>query len=55
MIETDGRKAKCINLSLREEIRDEFYKDEYITISFEDIVNGTIKQVKRKIDKYFKE
>lgn len=52
VIEIDDKKALCINLSIHEEIIDKFYKDELISVSFDMIADGTVKQVKRKIDKY---
>ena len=52
VIKVNGSIAECINLSLNENIRDEFYKDDKIIITFNMIANGIIKQAKRKIDKY---
>lgn len=56
VIKTDGIKAKCINLSLEEEIKKKFYSDEesMINISLEDLANGTVKPFRRKVDKFFK-
>ncbi len=53
----DEENAKCINLSLKENIRDKYYNDKetkYIKITFEDVANGNLRLVKRKIDKYLK-
>lgn len=44
--------AKCINLSLKEDIVKKYYKEDEITISFDMIADGTIKQFKRKVVKY---
>ena len=54
VIETDGKSATCINLSLSENIKERFYSDDEscIKITFDDMANGTIKQFKRKVDKY---
>jgi hypothetical protein len=52
VIETDGKVAKCENLSLKEDIRKKYYSDSPITISFKDIANGTVKLFRRKVDKY---
>ena len=54
VVETDGKTAKCKNLSLNEGIRDKYYndKDSLITISFEEIANGTVRPFKRKVNKY---
>lgn len=54
VIETEGFTAKCINLSLNEEIRNKFYSDDVIILNFNMIANGTVKQFKRKVDKYLK-
>lgn len=56
VVKTDGEKAKCINLSLLEEIKERFYSDEesLINLSIEDLANGTVKPFKRKVDKYIK-
>lgn len=54
IVETDGISAKCINRTLREDIREKYYNTEnlkYITISFDDIVNRNIKRVYRGIKK----
>jgi len=52
VVETNGKTAKCINLSLNEDIRSKYYRDSYINIGFEDIANGTVKPFRRKVDKY---
>jgi hypothetical protein len=52
VVETDGKTAKCINLSLNEDIRNKYYKDSFINIGFEDIANGTVRPFRRKVDKY---
>jgi len=54
IVELDDNNAKCINLSLRESVREKYYKEEFIKISFNDIANGNLRLVKRKIDKYLK-
>jgi hypothetical protein len=51
-IEIKENEVKCINLSLTEDVIDKYYKNELITISFDDIANGTIKPFRRKVDKY---
>lgn len=55
VMETDGKIAKCINESIKKEIVDRFYKEELITITLEDIANGTVKFFRRKIDKYLED
>lgn len=55
IVEVKDEKAKCVNLSLKESIKEKYYKDKdtkYINISFDDIANGNLKLIKRKIDKY---
>lgn len=57
VIKTDGKTAKCVNVSLKESVKRKYYGDEqtrYLTINFDDMANGNIKLVKRKIDKYLK-
>lgn len=52
----EGKKAYCINLSLKEDIRERFYKEEYIVVDYMMIANGTVRPYKRKnIEKYFNE
>lgn len=56
VVKIENKKAYCVNLSLKEDIRDNYYKEEYIAIDYMMIVNGTIKPFKRKnIEKYFNE
>ncbi|MFW6281271.1 MAG: hypothetical protein ACOC1O_00540 [bacterium] len=54
VIKINEGKALCINRSLKEDIREEKYPEslKYITISFDDVMNGTIKRVYRGIKKY---
>lgn len=56
-VEKDGN-AKCINLSLQENTRKQYYNDnetKYVSLSFSDIANGNVRLMRRKIDKYLKE
>ncbi len=54
IIKIKGKKAYCVNLSLKDEIREGFYKDEYVEIDYIMVANGTVKPYKRKnIEKYF--
>lgn len=55
VIEVNNDTAKCINLNLNEEIKEKYYKNHFIFLSYEDIINGTIKQVKRNVEKYTKQ
>lgn len=52
VVELKDNNAICINLSLKEGIREKYYNNEKIIISFNMIANGTIKQFKRKVIKY---
>jgi len=55
IIETDGYSAKCINRSINEEIQKKYYINEkikYITITFNDVLDNTVKRVYRGIKKY---
>ncbi len=55
VVEIDGKTVRCVNLSIKEEIRNKFYGDDetkFINISFDDIANGNLRLVKRRIDKY---
>lgn len=54
VVKVENKKAYCINLSIKEGIRESYYKNEYIVIDYTMIANGTVKPFKRKtIDKYF--
>lgn len=55
IVEIDGNTAKCVNLSINEEIKERFYKNKYVFVCYEDIITGVVKTVKRNIDKYIKE
>ena len=55
IVETDGFTAKCVNRSLNDTIQEKFYiNDEVrnISISFNDILDNTVKRVYRGIKKY---
>lgn len=55
IVETDGHSAKCINRSISEEIQNKYYINEqikYITISFDEVLDSTVKRVYRGIKKY---
>lgn len=45
--------AYCSNVSLKESIKDKYYSDELIPITYDDIVAGKVKIYRRKIDKFF--
>lgn len=54
VVKVENKKAYCINLSLKESVREKHYKDEFVVIDYMLIANGTIKPFKRKsVDKYF--
>lgn len=54
VVKVENKKAYCVNLSLKEEVREKFYKDEYIVLDYLAVVDGTVKPFKRKsIEKYF--
>ena len=54
VVETDGESAKCVNLSLKEDVKQKYYNDDVsnIKLTFEDVANGTVRPFKRKVDKY---
>lgn len=55
ILETDGYTAKCINRSIKEDFQEKYYNTEemkIINISYEDILNGSIKKVYRGIKKH---
>ncbi len=55
IIETDGLTAKCINRSLKEDIQNKYYISDnvqYITISFNEVLDSTVRRVYRGIKKY---
>lgn len=45
--------AYCTNLSMTEDIKDEFYKEELIPITYNDIAAGKVKIYRRNIEKFF--
>lgn len=46
--------AYCVNVSLKEEIKKEFYKD-LIPITYNDIASGKVKIYRRNIERFFKD
>ena len=54
VIEVDGSKVKCINLSLKEDVLKKYYKEESILLGIEELANGTVKLFKRKVSKFLK-
>ena len=46
--------AKCINVSLNEDVAKKYYKDEVVILTIEDVANGIVRPYKRKISKYLK-
>lgn len=56
VVKVENKKAYCINLSLKESVREKFYKEEYVVLDYLAIINGLVKPFKRKnIEKYFNE
>lgn len=53
-VEVEDSVAKCINLSLTEEVAKKYYKDDKIPITINEIANGTVRIFKRKVNKYLK-
>jgi len=49
----NNKVAYCKNLSLKETIAEEFYKDELIPIALNDVLIGKVKIYRRKIEKFF--
>jgi hypothetical protein len=54
VVELEGEKAKCINLSLKEDIAKKYYKEDRITLGIDELANGTVRLFRRKINKYLK-
>ena len=54
VIEVEGSKVKCINLSLKEDVLKKFYKEDSILLGIEELANGTVKLFKRKVSKFLK-
>lgn len=52
-VKVENDTAYCINISLKEEIREEYYKEELIPISYLDIANNTYRIYRRNIQKFF--
>ncbi len=44
--------AYCENISLKEDIRNKYYKNEFVKITREDLLNNNIKQFKRNVNKF---
>lgn len=54
VVKVENKKAYCVNLSLKEDVREKYYKDEFVVLDYLAIVNGIVKPFKRKsIEKYF--
>lgn len=53
VLEIKNDVAYCRNVSLKEDIAEEFYKDETIKITYNDLAAGSVKIYRRKIDKFF--
>lgn len=45
--------AYCLNLSLEESIKNEFYNKELVPITYNDIAAGKVKVYRRNIEKFF--
>jgi len=54
VINVEENSAKCVNVSLNEDVAKKYYKDEVVTLTIEDVANGTVRPYKRKISKYLK-
>lgn len=55
VVKIEEDKAFCENISLKEDIRNNFYKNELVKITKEDILNGNFKLFKRNVNKYLEE
>jgi len=53
VVKIENKVAKCINMSLKEDIVNKYYLNEVIDIDLNMIVDGYVKQYKRKVDKFF--
>lgn len=45
--------AYCENASLKENIKEQYYNNELIPITYDDIISGKVKMYRRKIEKFF--
>ena len=54
VVDVNGSIAKCINISLVESIANKFYKEDRITLSINELANGTTRLFRRKVSKYLK-
>jgi len=54
VIKTDGKVAKCKNLSLKEDIRKKYYDNDesLVILTLDSLADGTAKLFKRKVEKY---
>lgn len=46
--------GKCVNMSLKEDIKDKYYKEEFIYLTIENVILGDVKLVQRGASKYIK-
>lgn len=53
VVEIKNDIAYCRNLSLKEDILKKYYKNELIKISYDELINGSIKLYRRNIQKFF--
>lgn len=52
-INKDKGIAYCENVSLKESIKEKYYDNELIPITYDDIISGKVKIYRRKIEKFF--
>lgn len=55
VVKVEEDKAYCENISIKEDVKNKFYKNELVKITKEDILNGNFKLFKRKVNKYLEE
>ena len=51
IVEVVNGKAVCENMSIKKEYKNRFYKEQFIEITYEDVINGNVKQLKRNPNK----
>jgi len=54
IIEIKDKVGKCVNISLKEEIADKYYKEEYVYLTIENVILGDVKLVQRGASKILK-
>jgi len=55
VIAIENNVAFCENLSLKENIKESFYENELVPITYDDLLNGLVRLYRRKVERFFNE